>query len=108
MEQAGQALVDAGDEHTEVDYTNLMALADKLLDRYKDPKRAERLYRRAIEVRPGLFEAYYGLAAALQRNNDIRGSLQVLEDYMARYGENEQLAKARQILQQALSKEQNP
>ena len=61
-----------------------------------------------IEVRPGLFEAYYGLAAALQRNNDIRGSLQVLEDYMARYGENEQLAKARQILQQALSKEQNP
>ena len=85
-----------------------MAIADDLVDRYKEPDRAEELYRRAIRLQPELFGAHYGLAACLQLTDRAREALQIVDDYAARHGENEQLRTARKILQRALGEEEPP
>ena len=108
MESAGLALFETHESDAENVYHNLLIISDDLLDRYKEPERAEGLYRRAIQIRPELFEAHYGLAACLQLTGRAREALQIVEDYAARHGENEQLLTARKILQRALAEEGQP
>ena len=108
MEKAGLALSQTGTSGESDIYRNLMAIADDLVDRYKEPDRAEELYRRAIRLQPELFGAHYGLAACLQLTDRAREALQIVDDYAARHGENEQLRTARKILQRALGEEEPP
>jgi tetratricopeptide (TPR) repeat protein len=105
MEKAGRAMVPRVGADPNATYDNLVTIADIIQDRHDDPPRASRLYRQAIALEPARPEAYYGLAAALQAQGDAPGALELVEDYIARYGEAEKLIEARHILRRALQQE---
>jgi len=108
MEKAGYAMLSQLGSEPRANYDNLVTITDIIHDRYDESARAESLYRRAIEVEPQRPEAYYGLAASLQTQGHTREGLQIVENYIARYGEHEEMVKARQILHNALSQEAEP
>ena len=89
-------------EDPNASYENLVTMGDIVHDRYNDSEVAERIYRRGISLEPQEPGAYYGLAATLQAQGDERGALKLVEDYIERYGQAEEMVEAQQILQNAL------
>ena len=102
MEKSASGMIAAYDDDPNASYDNLVTMGDIVHDRYEDPARAERIYRQGIELDPQQTGAYYGLAAALQAQNDERGALRLVEAYIERYGEAAEMVEARQILKNAL------
>ena len=99
LEQAGWSLLQTGAARDDGDYVNAVGVADKLLEKYRDAKRAERLYRGMIELRPERPEAYFGLVVSRRNSGDAPGALQLLESYTERFGSNADLARVYEILQ---------
>jgi tetratricopeptide (TPR) repeat protein len=108
MEKAGQMLLKARDTDSNANYDNLVTIADLIHDRYRDPQRAANLYREAIQLDQQNPDAHYGLAASLQALDQAEEGLRLVEAYMARYGEEEKMVYARQILRNALGLNQSP
>jgi len=103
MEKAVSTMISVYSEDPNASYENLVTMGDIVHDRYNDSERAERIYRQGIALDPQETGAYYGLAATLQAQGDERGALQLVEDYINRYGPAEEMVEARQILQNALA-----
>ena len=103
IETAGHLLSEQYGLRETATYDNLLALASILLNEpYSKPERAEKLYRRAIELEPTRWDAYYELAVALQAQDDLLGALQLLRQYREKYGQVPELLGAESILQNAL------
>ena len=102
MERAGRMLLDAVGSDPGASYENLVTVADLIHDRYRDPQRASGLYREAVRLDPQHPDGHYGLAASLQALDQTAEGLRVIEAYIARYGEQEKIVFARQILRNAL------
>ncbi|MFA6110105.1 MAG: hypothetical protein WDA75_15160, partial [Candidatus Latescibacterota bacterium] len=102
MEKAGQAMLERVGRDQHATYENLCSIADVLQGRYGAASRAEPLYRRIALLQPGRPEAPYGLAASLQALGRTEESLEVVEAYVARYGEQARMGEARRLLRQAL------
>ena len=105
MEKAVDTMLQQVGSDDNATYENLITLTDIVQDRYAASARAESLYRRIAAVAPEQPDAYYGLAASLQVQGKAAEGLQVIEDYIARYGEQGKIGEARQILQNALERE---
>ncbi len=108
MEKAANAMIAAYETDDNASYENLIIMGDVVHDRYEDAERAERIYRSGIALAPEKSDAYYGLAATRQAQGDDRGALYLVEDYLVRYGESEQMVQARQILRNALGLDGTP
>ena len=105
IENATNLLIDAYGKNEVANYDNIISLAGILLNEpYSEYDRAERLYRRAIDLQPRHWSAYFELAATLQAKGDAPGALQLLENYRSEYGENEKLVEAEKILHNSLDK----
>jgi hypothetical protein len=78
--------------------SNLIAIANIVLDRYTQPDRALRIYNLAIQINPSSVEAYYGIATALQSQGNIDEALKKIDDYFSRYGKETILINAKNIL----------
>jgi hypothetical protein len=108
MEKAANAMLVAYENDANASYENLVTMGDIVHDRYEDAERAERIYLSGIAFAPKEPDAYYGLAATRQAQGDEHGALALVEEYMANYGETEQMVQARQILQNALGINSTP
>ena len=102
MEKAVSTMISVYTEDPNASYENLVTMGDIVHDRYNDSEVAERIYRLGISLEPQEPGAYYGLAATLQAQGDERGALKLVEDYIERYGQAEEMVEAQQILQNAL------
>ena len=102
MEKAGRMLIKEIGNDPGANYENLVTVADLVHDRYRDPERASGLYREAIRLDPQHPDGHYGLAASLQALNQSEEGLRLIEAYLSRYGEEEKMVIARQILRNAL------
>jgi thioredoxin-like negative regulator of GroEL len=102
MEKAGQAMLERVGQDPHANYDNLCAIADVLQGRYGAAVRAEPLYRRIALLKPERPEALYGLAATLQAQGRNKESLEVVEAYVARYGEQGRMGEARRLLRESL------
>jgi hypothetical protein len=108
MEKAGYLLLATMQTDDNATYDNLVTVADLIHDRYREPQRAADLYREAVRLEPQNPDAHYGLAASLQALDRAEEALQLVEDYIARYGEEEKMVFARQILHNALGMGESP
>ena len=102
MEKAGYLLVKAMATDPAATYENLVTIADIIHDRYREPQRAVNLYREAIRLDPQPPNGHFGLAASLQALGQAEEGLRLVEAYIERYGEEEKMVYARQILRNAL------
>ena len=102
MEKAGHMLIASIGSDPGANYENLVIVADLIHDRYRDPQRAVGLYREAIRLDPQQPDGHYGLAASLQALDQTEEGLRLVEAYISKYGEEEKMIFARQILRNAL------
>ena len=103
MERAGELLV-GGTVIQDEDFNNLLAIAEFTMDRYRDPVRAARLFRRAAELRPESYRACFGLAAILQEQGDPGAALKILREYADSHGATSQLNQAMDMLKRDIEK----
>jgi hypothetical protein len=108
MEKAVNNMLEVYDSDPNASYENIVTMGDIVHDRYNDSERAERIYRLGISFDAQKPDAYYGLAATLQAQGDDRGALALVEEYISKYGESEQMVQARQILKNALGESATP
>jgi tetratricopeptide (TPR) repeat protein len=108
MEKAVATMISVYDSDPNASYENIVTIGDIVHDRYNDAERAERIYRQGISFDAQKPDAYYGLAATLQAQGDDRGALALVEEYINKYGEAEQMVQAREILQNALGESATP
>ena len=102
-ERAVQEALDTYGANGDATYDDLIVVTDELTKRHRDSARSAELYRRIIEVEPGRWEGYYRLASLMGVEGDYSGGLQVVDEYVDRYGDVRQLARMRQSLQQAVA-----
>jgi hypothetical protein len=108
MEKAVANMILVYDSDPNASYENIVTMGDIVHDRYNEAERAERIYRQGITFDAQKPDAYYGLAATLQARGDDHGALALVEDYIDKYGEAEQMVQALQILQNALGESATP
>ena len=102
LEQAAWLLLAEYGQHEVATYENLLVLTGMLLDPpYSDPARAKPLYRAIMEHEPQHWRTYHELAAAQQMAGDIDAALETINGYLDRYGRQEQMLEARQVLHNA-------
>ena len=70
-----------------------------LLAHQEDPAGAAKAFARAAQLDPALAEAVYNQALALEQADDKSGALETWQDYLARFGENEDAVVVRQHLE---------
>ena len=99
MEEAGLMLAEGRSELADGAYYNLMAIAEMLVEKYAAADRADRLFTEAVRLRPGFFRAVYGLSATQQLLGNPQSATALLRDHAARYGSNQQLELALEMLQ---------
>ena len=103
-ERAVQKLLDTYSASGDATYDDLIDLMDELTKKYRDSAWSAELYSQIIEVEPSRWEAHHRLASLMGVQGDYRGGLQVVDEYVGRYGEVRPLVRLRQNLQQALRK----
>jgi tetratricopeptide (TPR) repeat protein len=107
-EKAGNELIKIYGQSPTASYDNVLALAGILLNTYEDYERAERLYRRATEIEPGRWDAYYELAATMQAQGRADAGLDMLNKFRDTHGPIPEIEQAIRILQKALEEGQEP
>jgi len=108
MEKGALLMLASVGQDPNATYDNVVMMGDILFDRYKAVDRAENVYRKVISLRPRNADALYGLAACLQSAGHQDSALQVIEAYIARYGETPRMTQARQLLQKDLQQPAAP
>ena len=104
MEKAVSTMISVYSEDPNASYENLVTMGDIVHDRYNDSERAERIYRQGIALDPRETGAYYRAGRdPASSGRRTRIALQLVEDYINRYGPAEEMVEARQILQNALA-----
>ena len=106
-ERAAQKLLDTYSASGDATYDDLINLMDELTKKYRDSAWSAEFYHQIIEVEPGRWEAYYRLASLMGVQGDYSGGLQVVDEYVGRYGEVRPLMRLRQNLRQAHRKGSN-
>ena len=79
LEKAGVTLAEERESLEDAAYFNLIAVAELLIDQYGDARRAERVFREAVRLRPDFFRAAYGLSATRQLIGDPEGATALLQ-----------------------------
>ena len=85
--------------------SNIVAIGNIVLDRYKQPDRALRIYEVAIQIDPSSIEAHYGMATAYQSQGKINEAIEKIDNYVNRYGNEPSLTNAKKILESLNSQE---
>ena len=106
-ERAVQKLLDTYSDSGDATYDDLIDLMDELTKKYRDSAWSAEFYRQIIEVEPGRWEAYHRLASLMGVEGNYSGGLQVVDEYVGRYGEVRPLVRLRRSLRQALRKGSN-
>ena len=106
-ERAVQKLLATYSTSGDATYDDLIDLMDELTKQYRDSAWSAEFYRQIIEVEPNRWEAYHRLASLMGVEGNYSGGLQVVDEYVGRYGEVRPLVRLRQNLQQALHKGSN-
>ena len=106
-ERAVQKLLDTYSTSRDATYDDLIDLMDELTKQYRDSAWSAEFYRQIIEAEPSRWEAYHRLASLMGVEGNYSGGLQVVDEYVGRYGEVRPLMRLRQNLQQALRKGSN-
>ena len=106
-ERAVQKLLDTYSASGEATYNDLINLMDELTKKYRDSAWSAEFYRQIIEVEPDRWEAYHRLASLMGVEGNYSGGLQVVDEYVGRYGEVRPLVRLRQNLRQAHRKGSN-
>ena len=106
-ERAVQKLLDTYSASGDATYDDLIDLMDELTKKYRDSAWSAEFYRQIIEVEPDRWEAYHRLASLMGVEGNYRGGLQVVDEYVGRYGEVRPLVRLRQNLRQALRQGSN-
>ena len=106
-ERAVQKLLDTYSTSRDTTYDDLIDLMDALTKEYRDSAWSAEFYRQIIEVEPSRWEAYHRLASLMGVEGNYSGGLQVVDEYVGRYGEVRSLVRLRQNLRQALRKGTN-
>jgi hypothetical protein len=108
LETAGTELVKVYGLHPSATYDNVLAIASMLLNIYRDYERAEHIYRLAIAEQPHRYDGYHELAATMQAGNDPQRALDLVEEFMARYGKLDTAEADKMILLNAIRKRTAP
>ena len=108
LETSGTELIKVYGVHPSATYDNVLAIASMLLNSYREYERAERIYRLAIAKEPDRYDGYHELAATLQAANDPQRALEVVEGYMARYGNLDTAETDKMILLNSIRKRAAP
>ncbi len=106
-ERAAQKLLDTYGTSRNATYDDLIDLMDALTKKYRDSAWSAEFYRQIIEVEPGRWEAYHRLASLMGVEGDYSGGLQVVDEYVSRYGKVRPLVRLQQNLRQAHRKGSN-
>ena len=103
MEAAAKGIKTVADTDPNATPSNIIAIGNIVLDRYKQADRAIRIYEIAIQINSSSIEAHYGIATALQSQGNIEEAITHIDGYTGQHGQNPTLTNAKNILQQLKS-----
>ena len=89
VEEAADHLFESYGVHPTATYDNALALASILLNSYRQYESAERVYRRAIELKPERYDGYHELAATFQAAGRVEDAVHLVNGFVESYGRND-------------------